>query len=95
MVQTRVFGQFSGQKRAEGDTTKRSGDTKDRCTRTGSETEDERAADGREEANDDRGPIDRRERALRGYVNERIGWEKKTDPRGLRGSAGSRKVPDS
>ena len=47
------------QKCATGDTTKRSGDTKDRRTRAGSETEDERAADGREEANGDRGPIDR------------------------------------
>jgi len=59
VVETRIFGQFSGQKCANGDTTKRSGDTKDRRTRAGSETEDERAADGREEANGDRGPIDR------------------------------------
>jgi hypothetical protein len=59
MVQTRVFGQFSGQKRADGDTTKRSGDTKDRRTRSSPDTEDESASDGREEADGDRGPINR------------------------------------
>ena len=59
MVETRIFGQFSGQKCANGDTTKGSSDAKDRRTRAGPETEDERAADGREEANGDRGPIDR------------------------------------
>ncbi len=59
MVQTRVFGQFSGQKRADADTTKRSGDTKNRGIRPHPETEDESAADRREEAVSDRPPIDR------------------------------------
>ena len=58
MVQARIFGQFSGQKRADRDTTKRSGDTKDRRTRPYPETEDERTSDGREEAEGDRVPID-------------------------------------
>jgi hypothetical protein len=59
VVQTRVFGQFSGQKRADRDTTKRRGDTKNRGIRSSPETEDESAADCREQAVRDRGPIDR------------------------------------
>jgi len=59
VVQTGIFGQFSGQKCADPDTTKWSGDTEDRRTRPGSDTEDERATDRGEEANSDRRPIDR------------------------------------
>src|SRR5437667_64232 len=38
VVKTPVFGQFSGQNRAKADTTKRRGDTKDRCGGRGGET---------------------------------------------------------
>jgi hypothetical protein len=42
VVQTPIFGQFSGHKRADGDTTKRCGDTKDRRGRLGAETKNGR-----------------------------------------------------
>ncbi len=38
MEKAAIFGHFSGYERAKSDTTKRRGDTKDRCGRRGGET---------------------------------------------------------
>jgi hypothetical protein len=42
VVNTRIFGHFSGDEPAECDTTKRRGDTKDRCGRPGRKAENRR-----------------------------------------------------
>jgi hypothetical protein len=55
---TPIFGHFSGDDRAEGDTTKRRGDTKDRCARGSSETKNGRDRDRHENAHGDRELID-------------------------------------
>jgi hypothetical protein len=64
VVETRVFGQFSGQIGPQRDTTKRRGDTKDRCVHGGDETKNECDRNGRENTDDDRDLIDGRECAL-------------------------------
>src|SRR5438093_12116009 len=94
VIETRIFGQFSGQKRADRDTTKRRGDTKDRCAGRRGESEKSRDHRRDEDAHGNRELLDGWERALRCDASSVLG-QKETDPRGLRGSAGSRKVPDS
>jgi hypothetical protein len=49
VVKTPIFGHFSGQERAKGDTTKRRGDTKDRCG--GGRRETEKGCDRRGDEN--------------------------------------------
>jgi hypothetical protein len=94
MQEARVFGQFSGQVATGRDTTKRRGDTKDRCARGRPKTEDRSDRYGDQDARDHGGLLDRWESAtLTDAVS--VQGKKKTDPRGLRGSAGSRKVPGS
>jgi hypothetical protein len=61
---TAIFGHFSGQEGTEGDTTKRRGDTKDRCGRRGGETKNGCDRRRHEDANGDRDLIDWRESAL-------------------------------
>jgi hypothetical protein len=64
VVKARIFGQFSCQKRANGDTTKRRGDTKDRCRGRGSETNKGCDRGRGEDADDDRDLVDGRESTL-------------------------------
>jgi hypothetical protein len=94
VVQARVFGQFSGQIGAERDTTKRRGDTKDRRGRQDGETKNGRDRRRHEDTHDDRALLDGWERTSLSDRSSVLG-QKETDPRGLRGSAGSRKVPDT
>jgi hypothetical protein len=71
VVQSRIFGQFSGQIRAGGDTTKGRGDTKDRCGGGARDTEDERNRHGGDDARGDSELIDGRRSASLGDVSER------------------------
>jgi hypothetical protein len=64
MEKSATFGPFSGHKRAEADTTKRRGDTKDRCSGRGGETKNGRDRHRHEDANGDRDLIDGWESAL-------------------------------
>src|SRR2546428_12260147 len=64
VVKPPVFGQFSGQNRAKGDTTKRRGDTKDRCGWRGGETKNGGDRGRQENAGGDRDLIHGRERPL-------------------------------
>jgi hypothetical protein len=64
VVKTAVFGQFSGQERAERDTTKGRGDTKDRCGGDGRQTEKGRDRGRYENAGGDRDLIDGRKSTL-------------------------------
>jgi hypothetical protein len=64
VVKTRIFSQFSGQKCADGDTTKRRGDTKDRCGGQDSETKNGCDRGRGDDANDYRDLVDRRESTL-------------------------------
>jgi hypothetical protein len=64
VVKTAIFGQFPGQQRAEGDTTKRRGDTKDRCTGRGRQMEKGRDRGRHENADGDRDLVDGRKSAL-------------------------------
>lgn len=91
------FHPFSGQIGPDRDTEKWRGDAEGGIARGGDDTENERGGDRDEEAEADVRPFDIRERAaIRDprSVADATG-EKETDPRGLRGSAGSRKVPDT
>jgi hypothetical protein len=63
VVQTRVFGHFSGQKGACRDTTKRCGDTKDRCASRRGEAEECSDRRRHEDARADRELLDGRESA--------------------------------
>jgi hypothetical protein len=58
VVKTPIFGHFSGQKGAEGDTTKWRGDTKDRCTGRDREAKQRRDRGRYENADGDRDLID-------------------------------------
>jgi hypothetical protein len=71
VIEARIFGQFSGQKRSGRDTTKGSGDTKDRSIRSGRDTEDGRERDRGDESRDDGGPLCGWERSLLGDAFER------------------------
>jgi hypothetical protein len=64
VVKTAIFGQFSGQERAERDTTKRCADTKDRCGRRCGETKNGRDRGRHKYAGGNRDLIDGRESAL-------------------------------
>jgi hypothetical protein len=61
VVKTPIFGQFCSQYRAEGDTTKRRGDTKDRRGRRGGETQNGCDGDRHEDTGGDRDLIDGRD----------------------------------
>jgi hypothetical protein len=71
VVETRIFGQFSGQIPAQSDTRKRRGDTKDRCGRKARGTEKKCDGDGRGHARGDRDLIDGRKRTPLSDVIER------------------------
>ena len=58
MEKAPIFGHFSGDERAQGDTTKRRGDTKDRCARSDRQTENGRDRGRREYAGADRDLIE-------------------------------------
>jgi hypothetical protein len=58
---TPIFGQFSGQVGAERDTTKRRGDTKDRCGGGRRQTQESRNDRGRDETRGDRDLVDGRD----------------------------------
>jgi hypothetical protein len=77
VVKTPIFGHFCCQKRAEGDTTKRRGDTKDRCGGSGGETKNGRDRGGRDDADDDRDLIDKWKRTLLSDAIERTPGKKK------------------
>jgi hypothetical protein len=64
MEKAAIFGHFSGDERAKGDTTNRRGDTKDRCGSRGRETEAERDRHRNQDSRDHRGLVDRRNSAL-------------------------------
>src|SRR5438034_8805828 len=64
VVKTPVFGQFSGQNRTKGDTTKRRSDTKDRCGWRGGEMKNGCDRGRQENAGGDRDLIHGRERPL-------------------------------
>jgi hypothetical protein len=64
VVKARIFGHFSGYERPEGDTTKRRGDTKDRCGGLGSETKNGCDRGRCEHAHDDRDLVDGGESTL-------------------------------
>jgi hypothetical protein len=96
-----MFCPFSGQKSPTSDTKNRSGATERRRDRAGRESHERGDEDRGHDADADRGPLDGRWRSsLRDATSlvigrsdrTRKGEKKKTDPRGLRGSAGSRKV---
>jgi hypothetical protein len=72
-----TFGPFSGHKGAEADTTKRRGDTKDRCSGRGGETKNGRDRHRHEDANGDRDLIDGWENALLCDAIERTPGKKK------------------
>jgi hypothetical protein len=64
VVKAPIFGHFCSQIRAEGDTTKRRGDTKDRCGRPDGETKNECDHRRHDNADDDRDLIDGRKSTL-------------------------------
>jgi len=75
--QTSIFGHFCGQNRTEGDTTKRRGDTKDRCSGRGGETKNGRNGGRHENAGGDRDLIDGWKSALLCDATERTSDKKK------------------
>ena len=96
VIQTRGFGPFCGDEPAEADTDDGRNASKDgREEAPPQEREDDRDR----ESSEDSGPADRRSRSWScdpssvGDVATGESPEKETDPRGLRGSVGSRKVP--
>ena len=64
MQKAPIFGYFSGEERAEGDTEKRRDDTKGRCGRRGGETQDRRYRGRHRNARGDRDLIDGGKSAL-------------------------------
>jgi hypothetical protein len=94
VVKTRIFGHFSGYEGAEGDTTKRRSDTKDRCSWQRTETKNGCDRGRREDAHDDRDLIDGGESTLLCDAMERTRVKRNRSARPTR-IGGLRKVPDA
>jgi hypothetical protein len=77
VVKTPIFGHFSGENRAEADTTKRRGDTKDRCGGQGAETKNGCDRSRHENAAGDRDPISGGKSTLLCDALERTSGKKK------------------